>query len=218
MRISDSDSSLSSDSDSDSDSDNGMSMFESDSEQVVSDEQRCRGWLQMVGRGHSAEHATMHEMLRIEYGSSLKLQADVTALLSQHFDKLDMNRDWAHHRRHQRDLMFFAIVDTRTQAREPVCAVRIVVDNVSSAARARTVIDHVYTPPAHRGRGYATLLVEFVQNWSVILENDVYVSALTVSTPYWMARGFRLEENAVIVERLNEYSNTVLMKMPGNRS
>ena len=69
---------------------------------------------------------------------------------------------------------------------------------------------------AYRGRGLASVLVQFVLNASAMSAANVYVLALEDSCVYWMSQSFTLEENAYLNARINIFPDTHLLRHEGN--
>lgn len=96
---------------------------------------------------------------------------------------------------------------------------RAVLDGLEAPSppqRPRLVIDYVTTRPAARGRGLASLLVNFVVEASTIFGANTYVLALEESCVYWMGQSFVLEENEKLNARLNIFPDTHLLRRVGD--
>eukprot|EP00927_Polykrikos_kofoidii_P055253 TRINITY_DN49534_c0_g1_i1.p1 TRINITY_DN49534_c0_g1~~TRINITY_DN49534_c0_g1_i1.p1 ORF type:complete len:240 (+),score=47.50 TRINITY_DN49534_c0_g1_i1:2-721(+) len=100
-----------------------------------------------------------------------------------------------------------------------LCVLRAIMDGVpdpSPPHRPRLVIDYVTTLPAARGRGLATLLVDFVVEASRVFGANTYVLAIEESCVYWMGKSFILERSETLNARLNIFSDTHLLRREGD--
>lgn len=66
-----------------------------------------------------------------------------------------------------------------------------------------------------QGKGYASILLNFVKAMAVKHNANLYVLAIEESCPYWMEKGFILDEVAVTNARLNIFPDTHLLKLRG---
>ena len=97
---------------------------------------------------------------------------------------------------------YFLLEDPALDGTEAVKVVlRAVMDGCTAEStprvlplRPRIIIDYLFTPQQHRGKGLATLLVKTTINIAQMFGANCYVLAIEESVPYWMARGFVQEE------------------------
>ena len=81
---------------------------------------------------------------------------------------------------------------------------------------AALIIDYVTTRPVARGRGLASLLVDFVVETSRACGANTYVLAIEESCVYWMGKDFVLEAGRPLNARLNIFPDTHLLRRVGD--
>jgi GNAT superfamily N-acetyltransferase len=121
---------------------------------------------------------------------------------SDEFNEVDPSADWdkwANRVPGAFSLFYAAIVDPLQPegGRGIHCVLRAVLDSWPTPTpphKPRLIVDYVATRRTHRGRGHATRLLEHVRSACAALAANCYVLALEESCPYWMDRGFVLEE------------------------
>lgn len=185
--------------------------------------ERCTsGALPRLGEDTS-EFLADHGLL-FRHGSSLQLMSLVTECLndSEEFAEVDPSADWQKwtERRPAFSLYYAALIDPAHDGNEGIlCVLRAVLDGVEGPVlphRPRLIIDYVTTRPAARGRGLASLLVNFVVEASSIFGANTYVLALEDSCVYWMGCSFALEPNEKLNARLNIFPDTHLLRRVGD--
>jgi GNAT superfamily N-acetyltransferase len=183
-------------------------------------------WEQLAPFGEDRSEVTSNGLV-LRYGSSLRLIAACSGLLIEEFDKIDAEEDWKEHEKNQRQQLFVVVEKPKANSDaaaaptlvcgEPLAALRFILDASCDDGRLRAIIDNVYTIPDARGRGHAVMLVEFVQAWAVLLDTEMYVTSLADAAPYWMERGYRLEQDSALAH-FNTYSDTFLLKLSTNET
>lgn len=159
--------------------------------------------------------------LIMRHGSSLQLMTLVSECLneSDEFGEIDPSADWQKwsERRPDFSLYYAALLDPARDGEEGVvCVLRAVMDGIPTPVpphRPRLIIDYITTRVAARGKGLASLLVNFVVEASQIFGASTYVLAIEDSCVYWMGKGFVLEEGANLNARLNIFSDTHLLRL-----
>ena len=159
--------------------------------------------------------------LILRHGSSLQLMAQVTAVLrdSQEFGDVDPAADWEkwHSRRPEFSLYYAALIDPARDGDAAIlCVLRAVLDGFPEPKpphRQRMVIDYVTTRVEARSTGLASVIVRFVLESSRLFGANTFVLALEESCPYWMEKGFLLDEGRPLNARLNIFSDTHLLRL-----
>eukprot|EP00931_Biecheleriopsis_adriatica_P063532 TRINITY_DN38493_c0_g1_i2.p1 TRINITY_DN38493_c0_g1~~TRINITY_DN38493_c0_g1_i2.p1 ORF type:complete len:310 (+),score=83.10 TRINITY_DN38493_c0_g1_i2:29-931(+) len=159
--------------------------------------------------------------LILRHGTSLQLMALASECLneSDEFGDVDPSADWKtwSERRPDFSLYYAALTDPARDGKEGVvCVLRAVMDGIPTPTpphRPRFIIDYITTRVASRGKGLATLLVNFVVEASQIFGANTYVLALEDSCVYWMGKGFVLEQGENLKARLNIFSDTHLLRL-----
>lgn len=170
-----------------------------------------------------AEHS-----LSLRYGTSLRLMASCSAFLnaSEEFAEIDPNADWEKWQLRVPNafsLFYAAILDPMKPegGAGVLCVLRAVLDGWPSPApphNARLIIDYTTTHPEHRGKGFASKLVEHVRQACASIAANCYVLALEDSCVYWMEKGFVLEANPNLNARLNMFPDTHLLRLASDPS
>jgi len=166
-----------------------------------------------------AEHS-----LTLRYGSSLRLMADCSAFLnsSDEFNEVDPSGDWEKWRDRVPGaftLFYAAIIDPLRSGEASVhCVLRAVLDGwpmPTPPHNSRLVIDYVACRASQRGRGHASRLVKHVRQACLDCARraNCYVLALEDSCPFWVDRGFVLEESAQLNARLNVFPDVHLLRV-----
>ena len=75
------------------------------------------------------------------------------------------------------------------------------------------IIDYVTTRMEARSSGLASVIVRFVMDSSRLFGANTFVLALEESCPYWMEKGFVLDEGKPLNARLNIFSDTHLLRL-----
>ena len=162
----------------------------------------------------------------VEHGSSLSLIARGTSLLNEEFSNVDVAKDFEKWRKIGARPYFFAVVDPHTKQLHSV--LRCLLDGDFESCRAgkdfaprcshrRIVIEYLSTPKPYQGRGHASRLLQLVKGAAASFNNcNVFVSSLEESCPYWMEKGFLLEQGE-INKRLNSFPDTHLLKLASNK-
>ena len=75
------------------------------------------------------------------------------------------------------------------------------------------IIDYVTTRMEARSSGLASVIVRFVMDSSRLFGANTFVLALEESCPYWMEKGFLLDEGKPLNARLNIFSDTHLLRL-----
>ena len=75
----------------------------------------------------------------------------------------------------------------------------------------RLIIDYLHTVEAYQGQGHASRLLESALDCARLVGANIFVLALEDSCPYWLSKGFVLEEGD-INRRLNTFPDTHLLK------
>ena len=159
--------------------------------------------------------------LLLRHGTSLQLMSQVTTVLaeSQEFGDLDPSADWEkwQARRPEFSLYYAALVDpARDGADAYQCVLRAVLDGFPEPKpphRQRLVIDYVTTRQAARGRGLASVLIQFVLEASKLFGANSFVLATEDSCPFWLGQGFVLEEGKPLNARINIFNDTHLLRL-----
>ena len=120
--------------------------------------------------GEEASEYLAEKNLLLRHGTSLSLMSLVGTALneSEEFAEIDVSADWEKWstRRPDFSLYYAALLDPARDGADAVqCVLRAVLDGVPSPSpphRPRLIIDYVTTRPVARGRGLASLLVDFV--------------------------------------------------------
>ena len=163
----------------------------------------------------------------LRHGTSLRLMAECSAFLneSQEFNEVDPEGDWETWSARAPGafiLYYAAIVDPLHPGHQGMhCVLRAVLDGWDSPVaphNSRLVIDYVACKASERGRGHASMLVEHVRRACVTHSANLYVLALEDSCPYWVDRGFVLEQQANITARLNVFPDVHLLRQQGDPS
>ena len=162
--------------------------------------------------------------LILRHGSSLQLMAQVTAVLqdSQEFGEVDPAADWEkwQSRRPEFSLYYAALIDPARDGDAAIlCVLRAVLDGFPEPRpphRQRMIIDYVTTRMEARNTGLASVIVRFVMDSS--RPANTFVLALEESCPYWMEKGFLLDEGKPLNARLNIFSDTHLLRLHSDPS
>lgn len=174
-----------------------------------------------LGEDRTSETSTG---LVLRYGTSLKLMASASEVLVEEF-KTDPQKDWEKQAEHGRHFFY---VTVENQFGETLSALRAILEGGSSSSgggddeqqqqqQSRTIIDQVATIPDARGCGHAMTLIEFIQSWAACMATDMYVLALQDAAPFWMDRGYLLEQDPSL-QHYNDYNDAFLLKLPSNQS
>ena len=171
--------------------------------------------------GEDASEFLPDRGLILRHGSSLQLMAQVTAVLrdSQEFGDVDPAADWEkwHSRRPEFSLYYAALIDPARDGDAAIlCVLRAVLDGFPEPKpphRQRMVIDYVTTRVEARSTGLASVIVRFVLESSRLFGANTFVLALEESCPYWMEKGFLLDEGRPLNARLNIFSDTHLLRL-----
>ena len=162
------------------------------------------------------EHRQLGELV-VEHGSSLSLIARGTEVLNSEFTAMDPEADWAKWSGLGSQIYFFCV--TEAGSRSPACVLRCILDGDFSAqispGSRRVVIDYLLSAERARGRGYAGRLLGLAHELAALTHANMHVLAIEDSCPYWMSKGFVLEEGR-IGKRLNTFSDTHLLRLPSN--
>ena len=166
---------------------------------------------------HSVEILERHTGFYLKHGSSLMLMTMVGDFLnsSDEFKEVDVSSDWEKWRRRSPDfsLYYAAIFDQSTN--EIVGALRAVIDGQPCPRpphKRRLIIDYIAVLPIYQSRGFASTLVEFVLNVSIMSAANVYVLAIEESCVYFMSKNFLLCENVNLNARLKVFPDTHLLR------
>ena len=159
--------------------------------------------------------------LILRHGSSLQLMAQVTAVLrdSEEFGDIDPSADWEkwHARRPEFSLYYAALIDPARDGEEAIlCVLRAVLDGFPEPRpphRQRMVIDYVVTRVEARSQGLAGVIVRFVLESSRLFGANTFVLALEESCPFWMEKGFLLDDGKPLNARLNIFNDTHLLRL-----
>lgn len=170
--------------------------------------------------------------LMLRHGSSLQLIAKGTSVLNECFES-DPEKDFERWKRRGVEggngrggdggmhPYYFLLEDPALDGDIAVQVVlRTVMDGCTAGSATRVlplgpriIIDYLFTPVRHRGKGLATLLVKTAINIAQMFSANCYVLAIEKSVPYWIERGFVLEEGAELQARLNIFSDTYLLRL-----
>ena len=171
--------------------------------------------------GEDASEFLPDRGLILRHGSSLQLMAQVTAVLrdSQEFGEVDPAADWEkwQSRRPEFSLYYAALIDPARDGDAAIlCVLRAVLDGFPEPKpphRQRMIIDYVTTRMEARSTGLASVIVRFVMDSSRLFGANTFVLALEESCPYWMEKGFLLDEGKPLNARLNIFSDTHLLRL-----
>ena len=174
--------------------------------------------------GEEASEFLPERNLLLRHGTSLSLMSLVGTALneSEEFAEIDVSADWEKWstRRPDFSLYYAALLDPARDGADAVqCVLRAVLDGVPSPSpphRPRLIIDYVTTRPVARGRGLASLLVDFVVETSRACGANTYVLAIEESCVYWMGKDFVLEAGRPLNARLNIFPDTHLLRRVGD--
>ena len=174
--------------------------------------------------GEEASEFLPERNLLLRHGTSLSLMSLVGTALneSEEFAEIDVSADWEKWstRRPDFSLYYAALLDPARDGADAVqCVLRAVLDGVPSPSpphRPRLIIDYVTTRPVARGRGLASLLVDFVVETSRACGANTYVLAIEESCVYWMGKNFVLEAGRPLNARLNIFPDTHLLRRVGD--
>ena len=174
--------------------------------------------------GEEASEYLAEKNLLLRHGTSLSLMSLVGTALneSEEFAEIDVSADWEKWstRRPDFSLYYAALLDPARDGADAVqCVLRAVLDGVPSPSpphRPRLIIDYVTTRPVARGRGLASLLVDFVVETSRACGANTYVLAIEESCVYWMGKDFVLEAGRPLNARLNIFPDTHLLRRVGD--
>ena len=174
--------------------------------------------------GEEASEFLADRNLLLHHGTSLSLMSLVGTALneSEEFAEIDVSADWEKWstRRPDFSLYYAALLDPARDGADAVqCVLRAVLDGVPSPSlphRPRLIIDYVTTRPVARGRGLASLLVDFVVETSRACGANTYVLAIEESCVYWMGKDFVLEAGRPLNARLNIFPDTHLLRRVGD--
>ena len=174
--------------------------------------------------GEEASEFLAERNLLLRHGTSLSLMSLVGTALneSEEFAEIDVSADWEKWstRRPDFSLYYAALLDPARDGADAVqCVLRAVLDGVPSPSpphRPRLIIDYVTTRPVARGRGLASLLVDFVVETSRACGANTYVLAIEESCVYWMGKDFVLEAGRPLNARLNIFPDTHLLRRVGD--
>jgi hypothetical protein len=162
------------------------------------------------------------------HGSSMALIAQGTTLLNETFNEMDPEQDYEKWGKIGARPYFLAVLLQSSQVMS--CCMRCLFHgdwNSNSTAGAisvsstsanvcqkRVIVDYLVTLDECQGRGYAGYLLELVMTLAVAQEANCYVLALEDSCVYWMAKGFILEQDKAINQKLNVFPDAHLLKLP----
>jgi GNAT superfamily N-acetyltransferase len=165
------------------------------------------------------------QSLCLRYGTSLRLISSGSGFLNstEEFAEIDPEADWEKWRDRcpgHFTLFYAAIVDPIREGPKAIhCVLRAVLDNwptPTAPHNARLIIDYVACRRESRGRGFATQLVDFVREASAKVGANCYVLALEEACPYWVDRGFVLEQSENLNARLNIFPDVHLLRVEGD--
>lgn len=160
--------------------------------------------------------------LTLRFGSSLRLMADCSAFLnnSEEFNEVDPEGDWEKWCTRVPGaftLFYAAIVDPLQSGHQAVhCVLRAVLDGWPTPRpphRTRLIIDYVACRTSQRGRGHASRLVNHVRQACLDADANCYVLALEESCPWWMDKGFVLEQGEQLNARLNVFPDVHCLRV-----
>jgi hypothetical protein len=174
------------------------------------------------------------DSIQVEHGSSLSLISRGTSILNDEFSNIDPSKNWGKFKKIGMQPYFVAVIrpsnegcaKTGNKGNEILSILSFIMDgDVESGAvldndsighrTRRIVIDYVCTPKAHQGKGYASRLLNLVNEVAIRHRSNMFVLSLEESCPYWMNKGFILE-SGLINKRLNKFPDCHLLKQPSN--
>ena len=158
----------------------------------------------------------------LEHGTSLKLMADASVCINanEEFNSCPTN-DWDAWK--DKKGLFYLYYATLKNTDTCCCVVRMVLDYGPSTqgqgqehSVKRLLIDYIRCAEPFRRNGLASYLTDFVLEMCKVLQCNVFVVSTDDSLSFWMKQGFVLEENQLLQNRFNVFSDTTLLKQITN--
>eukprot|EP00457_Paulinella_chromatophora_P005542 gb/GEZN01005559.1/.p1 GENE.gb/GEZN01005559.1/~~gb/GEZN01005559.1/.p1 ORF type:complete len:392 (-),score=89.00 gb/GEZN01005559.1/:580-1755(-) len=155
----------------------------------------------------------------VRYGISLSLMAECSKIINQTGFGVDPTADWKRQQRRGRGRLLYVLLQS---GMAPAAAARLLVfPGVSAAGRvapARLVIQYLTTQKKLRGLGHGKRLVQFTIALAASQCMDLLVASTEEAAPFWINRGFVLEQDRHLVDRYNEFSDALLLKLSSNQA
>ena len=160
-----------------------------------------------------------HSNLVLWHGTSLRLMALCSAFLNEgrEFNNVDPERDWQKwsSRGSSAFTLYYSALTDSDDTNRVHCVLRAVLDGWASPTpphNRRLIIDYVACRAECRRLGYASTLVRFARQSASAQRANLYVLAVEDSCPWWMERGFVLEEGIYLNARLNVFPDVHLLR------
>jgi GNAT superfamily N-acetyltransferase len=150
--------------------------------------------------------------LTLEHGNSLELMLNACECINDEFES-EPESDWEAWANKGSFVLYYAVI--RNELNQVCCAMRTVLDYVDNKLK-RILIDYVRCEEECRGKGLASVLIQFIQELSQAYGANVFVVATNDSVPFWTTQGYVLDESLALNHRFNVFTDTTLMKSSAN--